>query len=293
MANCLVKRAEIRDFAGSRFVEGREVALISLRRLLLELWAMFILACVVGFLGPFGTYLYSGFTNRIGQWWMLLMGAYLLVRPAIVLLRAVARSTQLPLQPLVFWGIVLSSAPLAWLWRHVGQNAFRALDGYAGLLPFSLLGALAVLTVTHWAEGADLRLSAHGTDAPDPRDPLAETGEIAAKPSPAEPALANRLSPSFAGPILALQSEDHYVRVHGNGESELLLMRLRDAIAEVNGVPGEQVHRSWWVARNGVAGFEPSGRTWTIRLTNGEAAPVARESVSRLHRAGFLPRHPD
>lgn len=253
---------------------------------------MFILALVVGFLGPFGTYLYDRFTSRIGHWWLLLMGAYLLVRPAILLLRAIARGTQLPLQPLLFWGVVLSSAPLAWLWRHIGQDAFRALDGYAGLLPFSLLCALAVLIVTQWAENADLRLPKHGADtSPLPGSPT-KTSNIAAERPPAEPALAGRLSPSFTGPILALQSEDHYVRVHGGGESELLLMRLRDAIAEMNGVPGEQVHRSWWVARGGIAGFEPSGRAWTIRLINGEAAPVARESVSRLHRAGFLPRYP-
>jgi hypothetical protein len=268
------------------------VALVSLRRLLLELWAMFILALVVGFLGPFGTYLYDRFASRIGHWWMLLMGAYLLVRPAILLLRAVARHTQLPLQPLVFWGVVLSSAPLAWLWRHIGQNVFSALDGYAGLLPFSLLCALAVLIVTHWAEDAELRLPTHGANASPPPDHLARTDAIEAEQPSAEPTLTSRLSPAFAGPILALQSEDHYVRVHGSGESELLLMRLRDAIAEMGDVPGEQVHRSWWVARGGIAGFEPSGRAWTIRLINGQAAPVARESVSRLRRAGFLPRHP-
>ena len=238
---------------------------------------MLLLAGIIGFMGPPG---------RIGHWWLLLMGAYILVRPAIWLLRRLARRIDLSVSITVFSGVSLCVVPLAFLWRNVGRTAFRDLDGFTGLLPFSFLCALTVLVVTHWAEQTDRRLAQRGI-LPPPAD--APHPEGAAAPSPADPALRHRLSAGFAGPILALQSEDHYVRVHGAGGSELLLMRLRDAIAEMEGVAGAQVHRSWWIAHRAILRCDPAGRSWLITLDGGLSVPVARDSVARLQRAGFLP----
>lgn len=66
-----------------------------LRRVLLELWAMLPVAAVVGFLGPFGTYLSGDFLLRAGRWWIMLMGAYILARPTLIAWRAIARATRL------------------------------------------------------------------------------------------------------------------------------------------------------------------------------------------------------
>ena len=252
---------------------------------------MLVLASIVGFMGPFGTYGHEGLVDRTVHWWSLLMGAYLLVRPAIPGLMAMARATELPPRATVFWGVVVISLPLGLLWRQVGRDTFREVDGYTGLLPFSLLCALAVLGVTDWAKGADRRLAerkvqasrqqADGQASDLPDGPAMEGAE--------GPPLRTFLSPAFRGPILALQSEDHYVRVHGEKDSELLLMRLRDAIAQMHGVSGMQVHRSWWVAQDGMAGTERSGRNWGIVLKNGTVAPVARDTVPRLQASGVLP----
>jgi DNA-binding LytR/AlgR family response regulator len=67
------------------------------------------------------------------------------------------------------------------------------------------------------------------------------------------------------------------------------LLRLRNAIAEMDDVPGEQMHRSWWVARGAVAEVSGAGRNREIRLPSGTSVPVARDSVERLQRSGFLP----
>ena len=54
---------------------------------------------------------------------------------------------------------------------------------------------------------------------------------VPASPSAGDaPRLRARLSRSFDDEILAQESEDHYVRVHGKTWSELLLIRLREAI---------------------------------------------------------------
>ncbi len=90
--------------------------------------------------------------------------------------------------------------------------------------------------------------------------------------------------------VLALQGEDHYVRVHTPLGSELLLMRLRDAVTDLEGLAGEQVHRSWWVARGAVAAVRAKGRRLSLTLTNGLEVPVSREAAAKLRRAGWLER---
>lgn len=98
------------------------------------------------------------------------------------------------------------------------------------------------------------------------------------------------LSPRLGREVLALQGEDHYVRVHTPLGSELLLMRLRDAVTDLEGLAGEQVHRSWWVAREAVASCRANGRRLSLTLTNGLEVPVSREAAPRLRRAGWLAR---
>lgn len=259
---------------------------------------MAVASLVVGFMGPFGTYDGDGLAGRVSLWWMLLIGAYMLIRPAILALSWMARKAQLPETVVTFWGVAALSGPMAVYWRIRGGESTGELDGYAALIPFSLLCALGVLGVAQWAAHADRRLAArnqpaaHPASQPDRPVPAEEPGARAGLEYPEAmptPPLMARLSPRFRGPILALQSEDHYVRVHGQGESELLLIRLRDAIAEMEGVAGQQVHRSWWVARDAIERAEPSGRSWQIMLSNGIFAPVARDTVSRLRSEGLLP----
>jgi hypothetical protein len=52
--------------------------------------------------------------------------------------------------------------------------------------------------------------------------------------------------------IRAVSSEDHYLRVHTDRGSDLILMRLSDALTELEGLEGAQTHRSWWVAKDAV-----------------------------------------
>jgi DNA-binding LytR/AlgR family response regulator len=87
--------------------------------------------------------------------------------------------------------------------------------------------------------------------------------------------------------IHALQAEDHYVRVHTAAGSELLLMRLADAIREAEGLSGLQTHRSWWVAEAGVAGVERDGERVVIRLHGGAVAPVSRSWQKAVREAGW------
>lgn len=276
-----------------------------LRRTLLEIWIIPLMAVVVGFMGPFGTYMMGDITSRVVRWWSLLMGAYVLVRPAMFFWNWIARVTRLPRRSVMVWGLGISSIPMGLIWQAAGADEIKALGGYAGVLPFSFLCAMTVLLVAWIADRMDehllrsysgpmQRLRERGdrpvvAEGMSPSVPATLSFASASENNGSRPRLFARLGPRFGGDILALESEDHYVRVHGVRGSELLLMRLRDAIAEMDGAPGEQTHRSWWIARDAIAEVIRVGRTLELVLRNGARAPVARDSVDRLERSGFLP----
>ncbi|MFM9862742.1 MAG: LytTR family DNA-binding domain-containing protein [Micropepsaceae bacterium] len=88
--------------------------------------------------------------------------------------------------------------------------------------------------------------------------------------------------------ILALQGEDHYVRIHTDKGSDLILLRLSDAITEMGQTPGARTHRSWWVSKAAVANVRRDNGRIALALTNGTEAPVSRGYASELREAGWL-----
>jgi len=104
--------------------------------------------------------------------------------------------------------------------------------------------------------------------------------------SPALPAaLRSRVPRELGCEIVALEAEDHYVRVHTPKGSTLVLMRLSDAIELLDEALGMRVHRSWWVARRAVESFERDGQQVVLRLTNGARVPVGRTYVAAVRGA--------
>jgi hypothetical protein len=101
------------------------------------------------------------------------------------------------------------------------------------------------------------------------------------------PLLLDPVATPLAGEVLALQMEDHYVRVHRSSGSELILMPLNRAIEAVK-AEGLRTHRSWWVATHAVTAVEGNARSLRLRLTNGVVAPVARSAVTHLRTAGWI-----
>jgi hypothetical protein len=87
--------------------------------------------------------------------------------------------------------------------------------------------------------------------------------------------------------IYAVSAEDHYLRLHTSKGSDLILMRLSDAIAELEGLEGAQTHRSWWVARDAVESARRDGDKVVLTLKGGAEAPVSRPNVRPLREAGW------
>jgi len=97
-----------------------------------------------------------------------------------------------------------------------------------------------------------------------------------------------RLPPKLRGAtIRAVQAEDHYLRIHTDRGSDLILMRLSDAVRELDGLEGAQTHRSWWVARDAVRGVERGDGRATLTLEGGLSAPVSRRHARALRQADW------
>ena len=87
--------------------------------------------------------------------------------------------------------------------------------------------------------------------------------------------------------LFALSAEDHYLRVHTDKGEELILMRFSDAINVLIGADGLQTHRSWWVARSGIAKPVTKNGKYSLVLKSGTVAPISR-SFSRKVRQEYF-----
>lgn len=118
---------------------------------------------------------------------------------------------------------------------------------------------------------------------------VAKDAEALLNSTPTPPRFLERLPLKLRGAeIWAVEAEDHYLRLHTSKGQDLILMRLSDAIEELAGLEGEQVHRSWWVARDGVTDIERGDGRAILTLKNGEKAPVSRTYAKIIREKGWF-----
>lgn len=101
-------------------------------------------------------------------------------------------------------------------------------------------------------------------------------------------ALLQRLPLQMRGALVSLSVQDHYVEVTTAKGKSLVLMRLSDAIAETGGIAGLQVHRSHWVALDGVSAVHRRDGKVNIVTSAGAELPVSRTYVGAVKAAGLL-----
>lgn len=118
--------------------------------------------------------------------------------------------------------------------------------------------------------------------APDGRTSVAAPAERSAAAPEYPPEFVAKLPPALRRDILALEAEDHYLRVHTLHGSALVLMRLADATALIDPRLGLRVHRSWWVAKDGVRAVERTPGRAIVRLLDDTAVPISRTYLSAV-----------
>lgn len=244
------------------------------------LWAALAAAALVlGLAGPFGTYEALALPGRLAYWSFVAVVTYFTGFLVVTALNASLPGHRTPLRDGVFGAI--SGLPIAILVWLLNQWIFP--DGGLGFLPL-----LAYVVVVSAAACFVIALFAHNF----------RTGEAASAPTatppveptvlPERPPLLDRLAPALHGKLQYLSMQDHYVEVVTDKGSQLVLMRMSDAIAETGGIDGLQVHRSHWVARAAVTGSGRRGERVVLRLVNGAEVPVSRSKLRDVRAAGLL-----
>lgn len=245
----------------------------------------FVIAAVVGLLLTFVGALETGelpFLPRLAYWEILMLSGAMI---GLGVSESVEKWGRLRSKPQLEMPFIAALIALPLTFMVVGTSSLffatrapsaQALGIMFGITFFISLVMTALNYFIHW-----------------PGKVIAETPS-AAVPTPQPEAIANRFAdrlplPLRSSKVVALQAEDHYLRVHfEDGQSTLILMRLSDAVAELPSGTGAQTHRSWWVAKDAVRGVTKSEGRATLTLSANLEAPVSRSFYKALNDAGWF-----
>ena len=269
-------------------MNGTAAARIDWADVLREVAIMIAVAIVLAAIGPFGSFAQPGWL-RFVEWLIFAIGGYAFFRPVIAGGDALSASARLPRWIAIGLACALAAIPTTVLvaitlagWRFARIDLGSLMALYPDVL---LLGAIVTAVQILLAERRAVAA---------PVEPIAPPLIEEPAPSLPPPSIApgtiflDRLPPAIGRDLLCVENEDHYVRAHTALGSGLILMRLRDAVAELEGMDGARVHRGWWVARAAVAGVVRRDRAIALRLANGLEVPVARNEAPALRAAGWL-----
>ena len=230
---------------------------------------------VLALVGPYGTGDHLRLVPRLGYWTAIVFATYaagFVVHDLMARRAGLARAARLVLGTL---GTSLAVAVIVALINGASFGDWIRLDE----LPLFLLHIAVISGVVSGV----LVLAEAQAEA---RPPAPAT----APATPAPPPILDRLPFDKRGALLALSSEDHYVRIRTTRGNGMVLLRLSDAMKETGSTPGLQVHRSHWVALPAVAAARRDGDRAVLTLTDGHEIPASRRYVPALRDAGLLPR---
>lgn len=237
---------------------------------------------LLGFAGPFGSYPAFSTATRYAFWLGLTAAGVVAalaadavlpmakVRRGASRIAAVALVSALPMTFVVAWTLAFLQPG-----RVFTPQQLPAL--------FACVAAVQLL-VAYTATAAPLPGQTTSGTARDP-DPPGET-----LPAVFPAALLDRLPPGSGSEIIALETEDHYLRVHWAGGSTLILMRMADAIALLDPRLGARVHRRWWVAQDAVASVRTEGQKFSLCLVDNTLVPVGRTFAAAARTRFGSPR---
>lgn len=239
------------------------------------------IGAVLATIGPFGTFDDLPTADRFAYWLSIIIVNWLQIS---LLAHALARplfaagAPKIAIAALACIGAALPATfEVIWLER-IFRPPDAAFPANRALPPFWLLyGYVLTLSLAISVPLANRLVPGRKPDA-------------APDGAPATDRFLRRIPARLGRDLLCVEAADHYLRVHTAAGDDLILLRMSDALAELEGTDGLRVHRSFWVARGAVATAERSGRGWRLALTNGLNVPVSRSRLGALRKAGWLDR---
>jgi hypothetical protein len=261
------------DFVNAGHVEARR-GWLPLRNLLI----VAAVGAVLGRIGPFDTFSELTTGARYAYWIGLTLLLWLQTAIAMHLLRDAGGHWSWPVRTIVaaLLGALPAAFEVAWaesllrVSRDLGLADVAMIYGDVALISVALALPLELID-GHRLIGARLD-AVHSAEGAGDIDDL-----IAALP------------PERRGALLALEAEDHYLRVHTERGNVLIHQRFSDAVGRVVTIDGLRVHRSWWVARGAVERVARDGDRLVLYLRGGLVVPVSRTYALAVRDAGLVP----
>lgn len=265
------------------------VFVYDLERKVFILFAATLLAIL---LGPFGTYDSLTLWQRTVFWSLLFGGSFLCMMPILHVFGQGRLVSRLPVALRIFGAVLFGSLPITALTILLLHNIR---DQHSGVVwtsfpkiymqVFGISVGIFLVEFYFWPKligglaGAGDSASDQGS-APDPETASLSPVVPTPKPAPHCCRLAERLPVELrAGRMISISMQDHYAHIATTNGEALLLIRLGDAIALLDGLPGVQTHRSHWAAEAFAREIRRDGRRHFLTLTDGRQLPVAAARV--------------
>jgi hypothetical protein len=151
-----------------------------------------------------------------------------------------------------------------------------------GLLVFASVAQYAMVRRQRWED--TLPRVEEARSGGEPQAGEGPTGKVEEQPETPGTYFFRRLPRALGRDLIYLKMSDHYVDVFTTAGHTVLLMRLGDAVAELEGL-GMRVHRSYWVGHGHAERLLRRGRRRLLRLTDGPDVPVSRTYLAAVEAA--------
>jgi LytTr DNA-binding domain len=247
---------------------------------------------LLGIIGPFGTFESMTTVTRFSFWIGGIAIGMIIHIPLYYAAALWGSQHRLPVWIWVSLSSVVAAVPMTFVINGIFATMLGVtnLDSLFQLYPFVLAISLPMQWVSYLTRD-QVAPTPPMAIVPDNALPVVASIPVAVAPSVAAssaPKLTARLPPRIGKDIICLEMEDHYVRVHTALGDAMIHMRMADATLELDGIDGMLVHRSFWVARRAITGWNRDGKTLTLSLSNGKNIPVARDRQPLVRAAGWL-----
>lgn len=235
-------------------------------------WAMF--ACILALfslVGPFGTFERLTLFARIAYWTTTMLGSWLIAIVCISIVAGVLMRFAMNTFVEILLGCFIASPLIALNNLTVLRWAFPEVAGTFGflqMLAYTLPITLLFGTITWLVMREDFQPKSKHDD----RQNL----------------LMNRLPIEKRGVVKHMAMQDHYVAVTTTRGSELILMRMADAVEALAGREGLQVHRSYWVNKKYIAKSRRDNGQVVLEMDDGKEFPVSRSFAKAVKEAGLV-----
>ena len=242
-----------------------------MRRLAAEVALWVAVGVVMGFLGPFGS-MERSLGERLLYWQACMVGG-----------GAIGVAIDAPVRRILsqFWPRLLAVSALmtppvtllVGLLNHWMAGMRLSLDNVATpwFQVFIVCFAAMCLRQLAWAQ-----------------PPLVAAAESESQADPTTTFRQRLSAKRRAAELMAVEAEDHYLRVHTDAGDELITARFGDALAELAAAPGFRTHRSWWVAANAIEDVRWLRGRGEARLKCGLVVPISRSQAAPLKAAGWF-----